>query len=350
MVAAIRGKNTQTMKNIFKNIFASRKKPDTVTVSRRRKASQWASKVKSIKFDPEKIRLENVSEHQGKFRWGLLLLSVFLASAIASRITALLIKPTYTPIPPKPIYVQKTTTPYEDLSIIEQRNIFDNENNIPEPFDRGMLDCWSQARPSTQSLKLLGTIVMNDEELSVALVEGPSPSQKQAVKKNETFFESGGQYQALKIDRKRLCFQVKSSQEFEYIEIPEEGGLNVAGLSMGGSSRDGIIIAGENKFQIKKAFLDEQMNNLANILQTAKAVPAIEGGKMKGFLIQTIEEDSIFASLGLGEGDVLKEVNGIILDNAGKGLEAFTALKGSNKIELKVNRGGQEQTISYEVK
>lgn len=338
------------MKNIFKNIFSRRKKPGTVTVSRRRQASQWASKVKSMKFDPEKIRLESVSEHQGKFRWGLLLLSVFLASAIASRITALLIKPTYTPIPPKPILAQKTPTPYEDLSIIEQRNIFDNENLIPEPFDRGMLDCFSQARPSTQGIKLLGTIVMNDETLSVALVEGSSPNQKQAVKKNEVFFEGSNQYQALKIDRKRICFQVKSSQEFEYVEIPEEGGLNVAGLSMGGSSRDGIIVSGENRFQIKKAFLDEQMNNLANILQTAKAVPAIEGGKMKGFLIQSIEEDSIFSSLGLGEGDVLKQVNGITLDNAGKGLEAFTALKGSNKIELTINRGGQEQTLQYEVK
>lgn len=71
---------------------------------------------------------------------------------------------------------------------------------------------------------------------------------------------------------------------------------------------------------------------------------------MKGFLLQSIEDDSVFASLGLGAGDVLKEVNGIVLDNAGKGLEAFTALKGSRKIELTVSRGGQDQVISYEVK
>ncbi|NBW99131.1 PDZ domain-containing protein [bacterium] len=107
---------------------------------------------------------------------------------------------------------------------------------------------------------------------------------------------------------------------------------------------------GENRYQIQQNFLDAQLNDLSNILQTAKAVPAIEGGKMKGFLIQSIDEDSIFASLGLGAGDVLKEVNGITLDNAGKGLEAFTALKGSKKIELTVTRGGQDQTLSYEVK
>lgn len=337
------------MKKFFKNFFG-RKAPKTVTVTRKRPRGEWASKLKNVKFDPEKIRLESISEHQRKFSLGLLVLSVFLASALASRIASLLIKPTYTPIPPKPpMLTQRAPTPTEDLSMIEQRNIFDHENIVPEPFDQGMLDCWSQARPSTQRLNLLGTIVMNDESLSVALVENAGTAQKQAVKKEELFFDN--KYQAMKVDRKRFCFQNKSTQEFEYIQIPEEGGMMGAGLSPSGLSvRDGISTTGENRYQIQQGFLESQLNDLSNVLQTAKAVPAIEGGKMKGFLIQSIEEDSVFASLGLGAGDVLKEVNGIVLDNAGKGLEAFTALKGSKKIELTVTRNGQDQQISYEVK
>jgi len=336
------------MKKFFKNIF-SRREPKTVTVTRKRQRGEWASKLKNVKFDPEKIRLESVSEHQKKFSLGLLILSVFLASALASRIASLLITPTYTPIPPKPVLAQREPTPTEDLSVIEQRNIFDNENLVPEPFDQGMLDCWSQARPSTQRFNLLGTIVMNDESLSVALVENQGTSQKQAVKKDELFFDN--KFQAMKVDRKRLCFQVKATQEFEYIQIPEEGGFIAGGLTTGGMGmRDGITTTGENRYQIQQGYLDAQLNDLSNVLQTAKAVPAIEGGKMKGFLIQSIEEDSVFSSLGLGAGDVLKEVNGIVLDNAGKGLEAFTALKGSKKVELTVTRGGQDQVISYEIK
>jgi len=336
------------MKKFFKNLFKSRP-PKTVTVTRKKSRSAIASKIKSIKFDPQKIRLETISEQQAKMNWGLLLLSVFLASAIASRIVSLLIKPTYTSIPPKPVLAQRPPAPSEDLSVIEQRNIFDNENLIPEPFDQGMLDCWTQARPSNQRLALLGTIVMNDESLSVALVENQSGAQKSAVKKDELFFDN--KFQAMKIDRKRLCFQVKATQEFEYIQIPEEGQTLNAGLAAPSmASSQGITVTGENRYQIRQSFLDEQLADLSNVLQTAKAVPAIEGGKMKGFLIQTIEPDSIFASLGLGAGDVLTDVNGINLDSAGKGLEAFTALKGSKKIELTVTRGGQEQTISYEVK
>jgi type II secretion system protein C len=344
------------MKKFFKKLFSRPAKAQTVTVSKRRSRAEWGAKIKNkiprnldaLKFDPKKIQLESVSEHQNKFRWGLILLSVLLASALASRITGLLLKPTYTPIPPKPVNFAKPVAQLEDLSVIEQRNIFDNENKIPDPFDQGMLDCWSQARPSSARLNLLGTIVMNDESLSVALVEDQGGGRKLAVKKDEVFFD--GKYQALKVDRKKFCFQVKSTQEFEYIQIPEEGGFVGAGLAMGGGPREGISVVGENQFQIQQNFLESQLNDLSNVLQTAKAVPAIEGGKMKGFLIQSIDEDSVFATLGLGAGDVLSQVNGIVLDNAGKGLEAFTALKGSKKIELTITRGGKEQTLSYEVK
>lgn len=327
------------MKNFFKNLF-SRSTKKTVTVSRKR----GSSRARLPRLD-----LEKVTEQQSKIKFGLLLLGVFLSSGIASRVASLLIRPTYNPIPPKPVMVSPRSKPSQDLSVIEQRNIFDNENFIPEPFESAMLDCWSQARPSSSRINLLGTIVMSDESLSVALIENPGANEKVAVKKDELFFDN--RYQALSVDRKRFCFQNKSTQDFEFIEIPEDRGLISNNLVASGTSpREGISIRGENQYQIKQSFLQNQLGDLQNVLQTAKAIPAIEGGKMKGFLIQSIDEDSIFASLGLGAGDVLKEVNGIVLDNAGKGLEAFSALKESKKIELTITRAGQEQVISYEVK
>jgi len=327
------------MKKFFKKIF-SRSSQRTVTVSRKRPSSRY--KVPDF-------RLEKVTEQQNKIKLGLVLLSVFLSSYLAARFTSLWVKPTYTPIPPKPVSARPRAKPSQDLSLIETRNIFDNENFIPEPFESTMLDCWSQARPSTTRINLLGTIVMNDESLSVALIENPSSNQKLAVKKDELFFDN--RFQVMSIDRKRFCFQNKSTQDFEFVEIPEDRGFGSEGLAQSGvSPREGITMSGANQYQIKQAFLDSQMGDLQNVLQTAKAIPAFEGGKMKGFLIQSIDQDSVFASLGLGAGDVLKEVNGIVLDNAGKGLEAFSALKGSRKIELTVTRNGQEQKLSYEVK
>lgn len=307
--------------------------------------------LKQLKFDPKNIRLESVSEHSAWFQWGLIVFAVLLASALSSRIIGLWIRPTYQPIPTKKVGFVKPPAPPEDYNVIEQRNIFDVENKIPDPYDQSQLDCLAQARPSSQRISLLGTIVMNDEKLSVALVQEDGRAEKVAVRKDEMLFEK---FQVMKIDRKKLCFQVRATQDLEYIEIPEEGG---AGLSSGpllGNSRvgDGIVPTSENAFTVKQGFLDAQLKDLNTVLQTAKAVPYQDPstGKMKGFLIQTIEGDSPFAALGIRQGDVLTGVNDIILDNAGKGLEAFNRLRSANQITLKVIRGGQEQTLSYDVK
>lgn len=288
-----------------------------------------------------------MQEHSLLFRLGLTVLAICLASAIASRIIGTyFIRPTYTPIPPKKLRVQRPTAPIEDFSAIENRNIFNVENKIPEPFDQGLMDCFSQAKLSSQRIKLLGTIVMTNDDLSVALVEEEGKPAKVAVKKDELF--NDGRLQALKVDRKRFCFQVKQTQDLEYIEIPED--QNGLLPFREGRLAEGINRLGESSYAVKQNYLEQQLKDINNVLQTAKAVPYTMDNKMKGFLIQSIEPDSPFASLGLAQGDVLLSANDVIFDNLGKGVEAFQVLRNARRIDLKVLRGGQEIPFSYEVK
>jgi general secretion pathway protein C len=332
------------MNKFFKNFFKKRG-PDGSRMRRPSKSSQVFSSIN--KKIPRKIDLNTVQEHSILFRLGLTVLAVILASAIASRIAGTyFVRPTYTPLPPKKVTTAKPVLPPEDFSAIENRNIFNVENKIPEPFDQGLLDCFSQAKPSGQRLKLLGTIVMTNEDLSVALIEEEGKPNKFAVKKDEAF--SDGRYQALKVDRKRFCFQVKQTQELEFVEIPEEN--NGLMPSREGRLAEGINKVGENNYAIKQTYLEQQLKDINNVLQTAKAVPYTVGNKMKGFLIQNIEPESPFASLGLSQGDVLMSANDVVFDNLGKGVEAFQILRNAKRIELKVLRGGQEIPLSYEVK
>ncbi len=332
------------MKKFFKKIFKQHG-PDG---SRLRRASQPSRIFNALNQKiPKKIDLNSVQQHSLLFRMGLTALAVLLASAIASRIIGTyFIRPAYTLLPPKKIALQKSTVPPEDFNAIENRNIFNVENKIPEPFDQGLLDCFSQAKPSGQRLKLLGTIVMTNEDLSVALLEEEGKSNKFAVKKDELF--SDGRFQALKVDRKRFCFQIKQSQELEFIVIPDDG--NSLMPFKEGRLSDSINKVGEFNYAVKLNYLEQQLKDINNVLQTAKAVPFTIDNKMKGFLIQNIEPDSPFASLGLSQGDVLLSANDVIFDNIGKGVEAFQVLRNARKIDLKVLRGGQEIPLSYEVK
>ncbi|MBI1861019.1 MAG: PDZ domain-containing protein [Deltaproteobacteria bacterium] len=297
-----------------------------------------------------KINPQQLAQYPGLLRWGLIVCVIYLLSGVAAKTIGLFIRPTFSPLPPKRMSGDHVTTrPKEDFDSINRRNMFNVEGKIPDAFDQGLLDCLSQARPSTQRLVLHGTIVTSSDTFSVALVQEEGKADKLAVKKDDIFFDK---YLALKVDRKKLCFQVQSTQELEFIQIPEDN-IGTMGASLEGRARmDGIMPTSENAFSVRRSFLDEKLGNLNQILQTARAVPFLEPGtnKFKGFLVQSIDPDSPFASLGVRQGDVLSGVNDILLDNPGKGLEAFTKLKNSPRVSLKVIRGGQEMEITYDVK
>ena len=297
------------------------------------------------------LKIENVPLYERWFRLALLVVAVFVLSEITGRVIAIFIRPIPMEVPQKPVAEptprNKST---ESFDTILSRNIFNVEGTIPDPLDQGRMDCFSQAKPTSQRLSLLGTIVMTDEQFSVALVQEDGNSVKYAVKKDDLFGDS--KFQALKVDRKRLCFQVKETSDFEFVEIPDDSTrLGFSAQVVGGARSDGITPVGENQYAVNKQFLDKQLLNLTEILQTAKAVPYIDpsSGKFRGFLVQTIDPSSPFMALGVRQGDILTGVNEIVLDNAGKGLEAFQRLRNSSEVNLKVIRGGQEQSINYKV-
>jgi general secretion pathway protein C len=306
------------------------------------------------------LSLRSWDAERGKdwLRWtpfALTVLGLFLLASMVAGILGLFLRPAPLPLPMRAGGIStgpESGGPPTDFDGILKRNMFNVEGKIPDPFDQGMLDCMSQARRSSARLRLLGTIVMTDDQYSVALIEEEGTNEKYGVRKDETF--GGGQYQVMKVDRKRLCFQVKASQEFEYVEIPDEvPALGGGGTQMGlASPMEGVTAVSETDYQIKASVLEKSLTNLNQILQTARAVPYIERetGKFRGFLVQTIEPDSPFAALGIKQGDVLTGVNDIVLDNPGKGLEAFQRLRNATEVKLDVIRNGSKKTMSYTLK
>ena len=137
----------------------------------------------------------------------------------------------------------------------------------------------SQAKPTKERIQLLGTIVMSDEQLSVALMQDDTSSQRIGVKKDDSFFDN--KYTAMKVERRRLCFQVKATKELEFIEIPDDSaGLGVSGINCTDKWRRNRPKS-ETEYEVKKGFLDEKINDLTKILQSARAVPLHRAGHGK---------------------------------------------------------------------
>lgn len=300
-----------------------------------------------IEFDLKKIELSNLHEKQNWFRWGITVLAVFLVAEMVALWLGSWIRPEPIALPAKKMKQEVPSFLDADINPVLRRNMFNVEGKIPEPFDQGLLDCFEQARPSSSRMQLLGTLVTSDDRFSVALLQEEGSPNKTAVRKDDVFFDN--KFVALKVERKKLCFQSKASGELEYIEIPEDpSGLFKVGLA----GSDGIVPLSENEYEVKKSFLDEKLLNLNEILQTARAENYVDPatGKFMGFLVQTVDAGSPFSQLGVKPGDILTFVNDIQLDNPGKGLEAFQKLKNSREITIGIIRSGQKTSIHYAVK
>lgn len=305
-------------------------------------------KLREKKLSLKEIDIRKISENQKTIRWLLTVITLYLAAQMTGKLIGLFLPSDPGKIPSAPPTTTLKPKPKIDVQPILTRNMFNVQGDIPAPFDQGQLDCMSQAKPSTSRITLLATIVMSNEDFSTALLSGDPSGQQIAVKKDDYFFD--GRYQALKIERRKMCFKVLASQEFEFVEIPDEiQDISIVPSTSTDRAGGNISVGPDNSFTVRRGFLESKLNNLNEILRTAKANPYIKNGQFEGFIIQSIEDDSLFKELGIEVGDILRGVNDIDLDNYGKGLEAFQRLRSASQIKLKVMRNGQEQILNYEV-
>lgn len=91
---------------------------------------------------------------------------------------------------------------------------------------------------------------------------------------------------------------------------------------------------------------EEAMVN-PNVLMTV-ITPSIvrENGQMTGVRVYPSRNRKLFRALGLRNGDVVTQVNGVMIDDQSKGLAIFQQLAESSSLEIHVKRGGNEQILT----
>ncbi len=81
-----------------------------------------------------------------------------------------------------------------------------------------------------------------------------------------------------------------------------------------------------------------------------KVQPVYKGGNVGGFRLLGIESGSVYAQLGLKSGDTIIDVNGQQVDGPQKAMALFDALNPGQDIGIKINRSGQEKTLTFKLK
>jgi general secretion pathway protein C len=112
----------------------------------------------------------------------------------------------------------------------------------------------------------------------------------------------------------------------------------------------GVRRLGANRWSISREELESAKDNMSQLMTQVRVTPNFTEGKPDGFKLLSIKRGSLFDRLGLRNGDVVRQINGVPLDNPQKALEFYGELEGGRSITVGILRGGREQTLNYELK
>ena len=112
----------------------------------------------------------------------------------------------------------------------------------------------------------------------------------------------------------------------------------------------GIKKIDDNTYEIDKSLVDKVLANPMAVAKGARIVPAVKNGKPDGFKLYAIRPSSVYAKLGLTNGDTLQSINGFEMTSADKALEVYTKLREATSLEVEITRRGKPMTLKYGIR
>ena len=97
-----------------------------------------------------------------------------------------------------------------------------------------------------------------------------------------------------------------------------------------------------------EALSGDDGQGISNILSSARIVPHYEDGKMQGMKVDAIKSGSVFEKIGIQDGDIITEVNGIVIDRLEATSAIFDEFAEADSIVTAVRRGNEALTMSAE--
>jgi len=146
------------------------------------------------------------------------------------------------------------------------------------------------------------------------------------ISDSKVYIEAGGQKVALELYAKKTLSPVNP---------------NAAGQDPGGQQFTQTLSRAEVR---QKVF-----NNMDNALQGLQAGPERVNGQIVGYRLITVRPQNILFRLGARSGDVVKRVNGQVLDSTQKLMSMWETIKNDPKITVDIERQGKNIKYDFNI-
>lgn len=190
---------------------------------------------------------------------------------------------------------------------------------------------YAPASAQDLGLRLVGTAVSDDPRQSYAVIEAQSSGQQKPYREGDQVGEI--------IIKKILLGKVVVHTPGGEAVLSMRSGESPAGLSQA-----------EPSVRLDRQEVDSALPDYSHLMQQVRVRPKFEGGRPIGFVIYSIEPGSIFARMGLMDGDVITAMNGRSFETSQPVVDFYDALKQGGTVSLDINRDDSSQKLNFEIR
>lgn len=244
-----------------------------------------------------------------------------------------------------------------DYSVILEKNIFravvketlpQNGLSAEKPVTADQV---KNLAKTSLDVKLRGTAV-RDGGASFAVVEDKRARKEDLYRVGDMIL---GEAKVIQILEDRVV--VLRDGKKEILELFVEEGEEKKPPSRTASSErppmvlgSGVRRLGSNRWSISREEMESAKANMSQLMTQVRIAPNFTEGKPDGFKLLSVKRGSLFDRLGLRNGDVVRQINGVPLDSPEKALEIYGQLESGQSVSVTILRRGREQTFTYELK
>jgi general secretion pathway protein C len=245
---------------------------------------------------------------------------------------------------------------------IKDRNIFNSDGKFPEEKLGGegeralaRFDIDSPCVDTTLPIELLGTIFLGDRFKSLATVKDKSYSEADIYRVGDAIY---GNEQAVVAAVERQKIIINNNGVKECINLDKGSETSITdGLVMPPSgdfaslpSNGGV---GGSEIVLDASYVEGELGpGFGKIVDAARLVPnPTQSGGISGFKIFAIKGGTLFARIGLQNGDVITQVNEVSMKQAEQGFALYQAFQDEKDVRIQLLRGGESpQSITVRIK
>ena len=223
-------------------------------------------------------------------------------------------------------------SPLDDYRLIIDRNIF---GSADRPSGEVKAEEIEDLEPTSMKIALLGTVTGNPQN-AVAVIE-------ETNKRKQGLYKVGDSIQNAVIKmilRGKVILRVENRDEILTMEEAAARGTE-KGRRASRPRKRGTTIT------VSRSDVEQSLKSMNKLLSEVRVRPHFRNGKPDGLALSRIKAGSIFAKLGLKNGDIVQGMNDSSIESPDDMLDLYQKLKSGSRVKLQIKRRGQTKTLNY---